>query len=74
MLDTKILTQVADKDKTDNRTRFLDDLSLTWRGSVRQFSTFLNAVNSIGDPFKFTLKCEVGTKVNFLDVALELED
>ena len=74
MLDKKILPKVVDKDKTDNRTRFLDDLSFTWRGSVRQFDTFLNAVNSIGTSLKFTLKGEVGTKVNFLDVVLELDD
>ena len=74
MLDTKILPQLVDKDKSDNRTRFLDDLSFTWRGSARQFSTFLNAVNKIGGPLKFTLKGEVGTEVNFLDVTLILED
>ena len=58
--------------KLDFCKRFLDDLWFLWRGSVRVFSMFLNAVNEIGCEYGIILKGGVDDIVNFLDVSTML--
>ena len=73
-LDVKIFpSPTVDKyNKLSNRKRFLDDLWFLWRGSIRVFTVFLNAVNKVGCQYGIILKGEVNDMVNFLDVSIML--
>ena len=76
MLDKRLLIHptIAPKNKMALRLRFLDDLWFVWRGTERQFENFKRALNDIGSNDTFTLKGEVGSEVEFLDVKLTLTD
>ena len=76
MLDTRLLVHptLAPKNKIVTRLRFLDDLWFIWRGTERQFESFKSSLNQLGREDSFTLKGDVGSEVEFLDVKLALKD
>ena len=74
MLDKRLLQDpsITRLDRMMSRKRFLDDLWFIWRSTERAFENFKTALNNMGIQSCFTLKGEVGTTVEFLDVKMEL--
>ena len=74
MLDKRLLLDpsINRLDRMMSRKRFLDDLWFIWRSTERAFENFKTALNNLGIRSCFTLKGEVGTTVEFLDVKMEL--
>ena len=64
--------KIASLNKISSRKRFLDDFWFGWLGTMRQFSLFQSTLNEIGSENGMTFKGEVGRKVDFLDVTVEL--
>ena len=64
--------KISPLNHTSSRKRFLDDLWFGWFGSVRQFSLFRSALNKVGGDIGITFKGNVGKKIDFLNVTVEL--
>lgn len=54
--------------------RFIDDCFLIWKGTLRQFSLFVEKLNKAASRFGIRFgSWEIGKEVNFLDVTLYLD-
>ena len=55
--------------------RFIDDILGLWKGTKRQFDSFVNKLNEAAKPYGIHFgDCQFGKSVNYLDVQLSLDD
>ena len=54
------------------RKRYLDDVFLAWKGTIRQFNQFVSALNAIGSPFGIKFQGSCDKKIEFLDVLIDI--
>lgn len=50
--------------------RYVDDVIICWKGTVRQIHSFVNRLNTIHSKIKFKLELESDQSLNFLDLTI----
>ena len=54
-------------------TRYVDDVLLLWGGTMESLHEFFGYVNNLHQKLKFTLEIEEDSRINFLDLTLQME-
>ena len=74
LLETKLLKapEVTRHNHSICRKRYLDDIFMAWKGTVRQFNQFVSSLNTIGSPFGIQFQGSCDKKIEFLDVLIDI--
>ena len=72
LLETKLLKapEVTRYNHSVCRMRYLDDIFMAWKGTIRQFNQFVLSLNTIGSPFGIQFQGSCDKKIEFLDVLI----
>ena len=74
LLETKLLKapEVTRHNHSICWKRYLDDIFMAWKGTVRQFNQFVSSLNTIGSPFGIQVQGSCDKKIEFLDVLIDI--
>ena len=74
LLETKLLKaqEVTRYNQLLCRKRYLDDIFMAWKGTIRQFNQFFSSLNTIGSLFGIQFQGSYDKKIEFLDILIDI--